>query len=117
LRGPSIDSIRAGGMVAPRDFNPFAWTRSTPPDTCPWLRGMGSEPGRRGRNGGQRHRYFAPIRPGDVITQGVTLVDAYQKQGRLGPMLFLIDEAGWTPQRGERVRIGQRTPIDHQVRL
>jgi len=99
--------------VAPRDFNPFAWTRCTPPDTYPWMRGMGTEPGRRGLNGGQRNRYFAPIRPGDVITQGVTLVDAYEKKGKLGPMLFLIDEARWTNQRGELVRIGQRTTIYH----
>jgi acyl dehydratase len=102
-----------GGLVAPRDFNVFAWTRCTPPDTYPWMRGMGTEPGRRGLNGGQRNRYFAPIRPGDVITQRVTLIDAYEKQGRLGSMLFLIDEARWTNQRGELVRIGQRTSIYH----
>lgn len=102
-----------GGLVAPRDFNPFSWTRCTPPDTYPWMRGMGSEPGRRGLNGGQRNRYFAPIRPGDAITQVVRLVDAYEKQGRLGPMLFLVDEARWTNQRGELVRIGQRTTIYH----
>jgi acyl dehydratase len=102
-----------GGLVAPRDFNPFAWTRCTPPDTYPWMRGMGPEPGRRGLNGGQRNRYFAPIRPGDVITSVTTLVDAYEKQGRLGPMLFLVDEARWTNQRGELVRIGQRTTIYH----
>jgi acyl dehydratase len=101
------------GMVAPRDFNPFAWTRCTPPDTYPWMRGMGSEPGRRGLNGGQRNRYFAPIRPGDAITSVVTLVDAYEKQGRLGTMMFLVDEARWTNQRGELVRIGQRTTIYH----
>jgi acyl dehydratase len=102
-----------GGMVAPRDFNPFAWTRCTPADTYPWMRGMGSEPGRRGLNGGQKNRYFAPIRPGDVITSVVTLVDAYEKQGRLGTMMFLVDEARWTNQRGELVRIGQRTTIYH----
>ena len=102
-----------GGLVAPRDLNPFAWTRCTPPDTYPWMRGMGSEPGRRGLNGGQRNRYFAPIRPGDAITSVVTLVDAYEKQGRLGPMMFLVDEARWTNQRGELVRIGQRTTIYH----
>jgi acyl dehydratase len=102
-----------GGMVAPRDFNPFAWTRCTPADTYPWMRGMGTEPGRRGLNGGQKNRYFAPIRPGDVITSVVTLVDAYEKQGRLGAMMFLVDEARWTNQRGELVRIGQRTTIYH----
>jgi acyl dehydratase len=101
------------GMVAPRDFNPFAWTRCTPADTYPWMRGMGSEPGRRGLNGGQRNRYFAPIRPGDEITSVVRLVDAYEKQGRLGTMMFLVDEARWTNQRGELVRIGQRTTIYH----
>ena len=100
-----------GELVAPRDFNPFAWTKCTPPDTYPWMRGMGTEPGRRGLNGGQRNRYFAPIRVGDVITSVVTLVDAYEKEGRLGPMMFLVDEARWTNQRGELVRLGQRTTI------
>ncbi|MBW2498806.1 MAG: MaoC family dehydratase N-terminal domain-containing protein [Deltaproteobacteria bacterium] len=100
-----------GGLVAPRDFNPFAWSKVTPPDTYPWMRGMGTEPGRRGLNGGQRNRYFAPIRVGDVITSVVTLVDAYEKEGKLGPMMFLIDEARWTNQRGELVRLGQRTTI------
>ena len=102
-----------GELVAPRDFNPFAWTRCTPPDTYPWMRGMGTEPGYRGLNGGQRNAYFAPIRVGDVITSVVTLVDAYEKEGRMGPMMFLVDEARWTNQRGELVRIGRRTTIYH----
>jgi acyl dehydratase len=100
-----------GELVAPRDFNPFAWTKCTPPDTYPWMRGMGTEPGRRGLNGGQRNRYFAPIRVGDSITSLVTLVDAYEKEGSLGPMMFLLDEARWSNQRGELVRLGQRTTI------
>jgi len=102
-----------GELVAPRDFNPFAWTKCTPPDTYPWMRGMGTEPGTRGLNGGQRNRYFAPICVGDVITSVVTLIDAYEKEGRLGVMMFLIDEARWTNQRGELVRVGQRTTIYH----
>lgn len=100
-----------GELVAPRDFNPFAWAKTTPPDTYPWMRGMGTEPGRRGLNGGQQNRYFAPIRVGDAIESIVTLVDAYEKEGRLGTMMFLVDEARWTNQRGELVRIGRRTTI------
>ncbi|MBK7948271.1 MAG: MaoC family dehydratase N-terminal domain-containing protein [Deltaproteobacteria bacterium] len=100
-----------GGLVAPRDFNPFAWAKTTPPDTYPWMRGMGTEPGRRGLNGGQQNRYFAPIRVGDRIRSVVTLVDAYEKEGRLGTMMFLVDEARWTNERGELVRIGRRTTI------
>ncbi len=100
-----------GGLVAPREFNPFAWSKCTPPDTYPWMRGMGTEPGRRGLNGGQQNHYFAPIRPGDVIRSVVTLVDAFEKEGKLGTMMFLVDEARWSNQRGELVRIGRRTTI------
>lgn len=102
-----------GELVAPRDFNPFAWSKCTPPDTYPWMRGMGTEPGRRGLNGGQQNRYFAPIRVGDVIHSVVTLVDAFEKEGKIGTMMFLVDEARWTNQRGELVRIGRRTTIYH----
>jgi acyl dehydratase len=100
-----------GGLVAPRDFNPFAWVEEYRPDIYPWMRGMGTEPGYRGLNGGQRNLSFAPIRPGDVITSVATLIDAYEKEGRLGTMLFLVDESRWTNQRGELVRIGIRTSI------
>jgi acyl dehydratase len=102
-----------GAFVAPRDFNPFAWVREFHPESYPWMRGMGTEPGSRGLNGGQRSLYFAPIRPGDAITCSATLVDAYEKDGRLGTMLFLIDESRWTNQRGELVKIGLRTSIYH----
>jgi acyl dehydratase len=102
-----------GGFVAPRDFNPFAWVREFHPESYPWMRGMGTEPGSRGLNGGQRSLYFAPIRPGDVIMCRAALVDAYEKDGRLGTMLFLIDESRWTNHRGELVKIGLRTTIYH----
>lgn len=100
-----------GGIVAPRDFNPFAWVEAYHPEAYPWMRGMGTEPGYRGLNGGQRNLSFAPIRPGDVITSVATLVDAYEKEGRLGTMLFLVDESRWTNQDGDLVRIGVRTSI------
>ncbi len=100
-----------GGLVAPRDFNPFAWVRDFHPEAYPWMRGMGTEPGTRGLNGGQRSLYFEPIRPGDVITCDALLVDTYEKEGRTGTMLFLIDESRWTNQRGELVKIGLRTSI------
>jgi acyl dehydratase len=100
-----------GRLVAPRDFNPFAWVRAFRPDAYPWMRGMGTEPGTRGLNGGQRSLSFAPVGAGDVITVTARLVDAYEKPGRLGTMLFLVDESRWTNQRGELVRLGLRTSI------
>ena len=98
-------------LVALRDFNPFAWNQAFRPDIYPWMRGMGTEPGRRGLNGGQKSWYFAPMRVGDVITNNVMLIDAFEKEGRMGTMLFLVDESRWTNQRDELVRIGQRTSI------
>jgi len=100
-----------GGVTAPRDFNPFAWVGAYHPEAYPWMRGMGTEPGYRGLNGGQKNLSFAPIRPGDVITSVATLIDAYEKEGRLGTMMFLVDESRWTNQAGDLVRIGIRTSI------
>ncbi len=100
------------GLVAPRDFNPFAWVLDVDESKSePWLRGMGVEPGSRVLNGGQRTRYFAPIRAGDFITSVATLAEAYEREGKLGTMLFLVNETRWTNQRGELVRVGNRTTI------
>jgi hypothetical protein len=46
-----------------------------------------------------------------VIRSGTKLVEAYEKTGRLGVMLFLISEIGWTNQRGEPVKIERKTSI------
>jgi len=100
-----------GGVTAARDFNPFAWVEAYHPEAYPWMRGVGSEPGTRVLNGGQRNLSFAPIRPGDVITSVATLVDAFEKEGKLGAMMFLVDESRWTNQDGALVRIGIRTSI------
>jgi acyl dehydratase len=99
-----------GGLVAPRDFDPFAWGPQRP-WVGPWLRGMGSEPGKRILNGGQRSAYFAPIRPGDVITGACRLVDVVEKEMKLGPTAVFTTEQRWTNQRGELVRLGFMTSL------
>ena len=100
-----------GELVAPRDFNPFAWNPDHHPEAYPWMRGMGTEPGYRGLNGGQSNWYFAPMRVGDVVTADVTLIDAFEKEGKVGTMMFLVDETRLTNQRGELVRITHRVSI------
>jgi hypothetical protein len=75
------------------------------------MRGMGTEPGTRGLNGGLSNWYFAPMRVGDVVTSHVTLVDAFEKEGKMGTMMFLVDETRLHSQRGELVRITQRVSI------
>jgi hypothetical protein len=72
---------------------------------------MGKEPGQRGLNGGSEARYGVPMRPGDVIRSGTKLVDVYEKTGRLGVMMFLINETTWTNQKGEVVKVDRKTSI------
>ena len=45
------------------------------------------------------------MRPGDVITSGLTkLVEYRERQTRLGLMLITITETTWTNQKDEMVR-------------
>jgi acyl dehydratase len=99
-----------GGLVAPRELDPFAWCPRRPWGG-PWLRGMGTEPGRRILNGGQRSLYFAPIRPGDVVTGVCRLVDVVEKDMKLGPTSVFTTEQRWTNQDGALVRLGFMTSL------
>ena len=99
-----------GGIVAPRDFDPFAWMPDRP-WAGDWLWGMGTEPGRRVLNGGQRSVYGAPIRPGDVISATRRFVDVVERETRRGPMVFFTSESRWENQHGEVVKVGEMTTI------
>jgi acyl dehydratase len=99
-----------GGIVAPRDFDPFAWMPQRP-WAGDWLFGMGTEPGTRVLNGGQRNVYGAPIRPGDVISCTRRFVDVVERETKRGPMVFFTSEFHWTNQTGATVRIGEQTTI------
>jgi acyl dehydratase len=99
-----------GGVVAPRDFDPFAWTPDRP-WAGDWLWGMGTEPGTRVLNGGQRSVYGAPIRPGDVISCTQRFVDVAERETRRGPMVFFTSESRWDNQDGEVVKVGEMTTI------
>lgn len=98
------------GMVAPRDFDPFAWLPARQWGG-PWLRPMGTEVGHRILNGGQRNRYFAPIRPDDVITGVNRLADVVERETKMGPTAVFSTEQRWTNQNGELVRLGTMTSL------
>lgn len=97
-----------GGIVAPEDFNPFAWP-ITGPGRFPWGHRPAVESQIRGFNAASDARYFNPIRPGDVITAADTALDVYQREGRSGTMLFVPSETRWTNQRGEPVKTQRGT--------
>lgn len=99
-----------GGIVAPRDFDPFAWMPRRP-WAGDWLFGVGGEPGTRVLNGGQRNVYGAPIRPGDVIAATRRFVDVVERETKRGPMVFFTSEFRWENRDGETVRVGEQTTI------
>jgi N-terminal half of MaoC dehydratase len=106
---------REGGIVAPEDFNPFAWMRAEPSgvgrssaatDADSTERSLGIEgPHLMNQlNGGVSVEYGVPIRPGDVITSVSRLGQYTEREGSLGLMLFTPMETTWTNQRGETVK-------------
>ena len=98
-------STRWGGIVAPPDFNPFAWPVERPKGGSPRL--AGARPDGKpltGMNGGQTDTYGAPMRPGDVISARTRLVDWNEREGRLGHTLYVRREIEWRNQDGELVK-------------
>lgn len=106
-----------GSIIAPPDFNPFAW---------PVERGFGAMGGRprqgggaggrpaggaaaggrrlTGMNGGQTDTYGVPMRPGDVIRSRSRLQRWEEREGRLGLTLYTYTENEWRNQDDDLVR-------------
>lgn len=94
-----------GGVVAPPDFNPFAWPLERPAPAAPGV--MGARPDGKcltGMNGGQTDTYGVPMRAGDVISERRRLLDWWEREGRLGHTLYVRNEIEWRNQREEVVR-------------
>ena len=97
------------GIIAPEDFNPFAWPVERPAreprpnaDTAPPVRLM---------NGGQVDTVYVPIRPGDVITSRIRLKGWTERETRLGLTLFSETETEWRNAAGELVKTRVQTAI------
>jgi acyl dehydratase len=97
-------TTRFGGIIAPQDFNPFAWPAVREQMGSFNASATSATVGQRAMNGGQTDVYHAPMRPGDVISSSSALVDWNERQGRLGLTLFSSTENRWTNQRGELVK-------------
>lgn len=96
-----------GGIIAPTDFNPFAW----PIDRPVRAEGGSSQPGTRGMNGGQVETFGTVMRAGDVVTARTRLKDWNERETRLGLTLFTETETEWRNQDGEHVKTRISTGI------
>lgn len=105
-------TTRWGGIIAPDDFNPFAWpVPRTEPGPLAYLPQRG-EAGQKLLNGGVELRFDQPMRPGDTISRRWRVKDASERDGRLGRMLYIRIERQFHNQHGQRVR----TQIDTLIR-
>jgi hypothetical protein len=125
-----------GGLVAPLDFNPFAWLSAEPgfsgaggelsgaggelsgsgaggndPDMTEKTLGIGGPGLAFQLNGGMSAHYGVRMRPGDVITSARRLDGYSERAGRLGQMLFTTFVDEWTNQRGQLVKRAWSTLI------
>jgi hypothetical protein len=115
-------ATRYGEIVAPEDFNPFAWLAAE--ESTEGASEDGNNPSRIELaldvpppavtfqvNGGLDVSYGVPIRIGDVISSQSLLAEYTERRGRLGLMLFTSLEDIWTNQNGEVVKRSRNTTI------
>lgn len=94
---------RFGGMIAPPTF----------------CRSLGAAipeikiamPAFRGLDGGSEWEYFEPIRPGDRISVVSKIADIRERDGRLGPMVFITVETSYSNQYNQLCALQRSTVI------
>ena len=97
---------RYGGLIAPPTF-----LRSMPSGP-PKMEFEG--PYSAGLDGGSEWEYFETIRVGDRITVTNRIADLYERQGRLGNMVFVINETKYVNQFGQTVALQRTTGISYE---
>ena len=109
-----------GGIVAPEEFNPFAWmtaggprkaTVGHDPDLTEITLGIAGPGLKFQLNGGSEVEYGVRMRPGDVVTSVRSLAGYSEREGRLGLMLFTTSQDVWTNQDDQVVKTTTSTLI------
>jgi len=107
-------TTKHGGVIAPPTFyggatslrNVKAGDARTVSST-----NIAMPPGWVGMNAGDDFHLLAPIRPGDTLTSREKVVDAYEKEGRSGHLIFVVVEKTFTNQHGQTALIRRGTSV------
>ena len=97
---------RYGGLIAPPTF--FRSLRSGA------LKAQAQSPYPANLDGGSEWEYFEPVRPGDRITVTTYVSDIFERQGRLGNMMFIVRETKYVNQFDRTVGLQRSTGISYQ---
>jgi acyl dehydratase len=105
-------TTRWGGVIAPPEFNPFAWpVERVETDWRPYAPEPG-EPGQHLLNGGRRSTFRTPMRPGDVVRSRRRVRDFNERTGRFGLTLYVDMERELVNQDESLIR----TDVDTIIR-
>ncbi len=97
---------RHGGLIAPPTFmRSMSAGRARATVQSPYPAAL---------DGGSEWEYFEPVRPGDRISVTMKVSDMFEREGRLGNMLFIIRETSYVNQFGKTVAIQRGTGISYQ---
>lgn len=100
---PAARESAIGGLIAPptilRSFLPGSTPKPFP------------EPFAHILDAGSKYRFYHPVRVDDSITVTRSLKDLFTKTGRLGEMLFKVQEITYTNQLGQVVASQETTTI------
>ncbi|MCH8061510.1 MAG: MaoC family dehydratase N-terminal domain-containing protein [Chloroflexi bacterium] len=97
---------RYGGLIAPPTFmRSMSAGRSRATVQSPYPAAL---------DGGSEWEYFEPVRPGDRISVTMKVSEMFEREGRLGNMLFIIRETSYVNQFGKTVAIQRGTGISYQ---
>jgi len=64
-------------------------------------------------NGGNEYEFLKPVQAGDTLTATTKLAELFEREGRLGKMLFIIYETTFKNQNGEVVAKSRNTGISY----
>jgi hydroxyacyl-ACP dehydratase HTD2-like protein with hotdog domain len=64
-------------------------------------------------DGGGEWHFFLPLRLGDTITARTKLAKVFEREGKIGKMLFFVYETNYANQHGELVAISSSTLINY----
>jgi acyl dehydratase len=88
-----------GGSIAPPSLFLTVRVDGSPPADCiPF-----ELPLNRPLDGGGEWEFYRPVRAGDTIVSVRKLVDVYERQSKLGTLLFITFESTYMNQKGETV--------------
>lgn len=62
-------------------------------------------------NGGNEYEFFQPIQAGDILSITSRVSDIYERDGRVGRMVFIVSETVCRNLKGEIVLIIRSTGI------